>query len=125
MDRIYTQMWMSLPRDIRHQLVKDFNIPRTGASEVRDEHVITDGHTNSDLTVFTKESMASYVGYDDTFGRLWEVTIMRASEKVNPPTEEIIIPEQTKEIVVYCKRCAGGGGRHSNGCPLAVSYSTK
>lgn len=143
---------MSLPKEIRARLVEDFNIQRTGPAEVRDEHVITDGYTYSDLAVFTLQSMTDYVGYSESFSRLWDLTIMRATEKVFPPAFEIsldngditpvtgevdivsqgTVVEPTPEILEileegkppFCSSCTSKGVRHKKECPL-IANSTQ
>ena len=136
MEHVYVQMWMSLPKEIRHQLIKDFNIERTGPAEIRDEHVITDGYTNSDLRVFTSESMEKYVGAPATFMRLWEITIAKARSIVNPPQVEvgvgvidspIQVSPETLEVAPsakFCDSCDSKAVRHKNDCPKAKNYKT-
>lgn len=51
------QLWMLLYKEQREILEKEFNIPRTGACEIYDNRVISDGRTVDDLKVITLEKM--------------------------------------------------------------------
>ena len=133
MERVYSQYWMSLEKPIREQLVKDFNMVRTGHVDVLNETVLTDGYNNDDLQVFTVESMEAYVGSSESFSRLWELTIAKAKSIINPPVMEIKIDgvieslnapievsPETLEVATeprYCETCTSNGGRHKKGCP--------
>ena len=91
-DKIYTAMWIDLPREYRNKLTEVFSIERTGISEVRDDTLISDGYTNTDLQAITREKMAEYVGSsaeDTAFHRLWELTLAKIKFELNPPTIEI------------------------------------
>ncbi len=91
MEKIYSQHWIDLPQATRNHLVKVFNIPLTGITEIRDQTVVSDGHTNSDLQAITLEKMAAYVGSPATlsFSRLWEITLSKIKYELNPPVLEI------------------------------------
>ena len=84
-EKIYPQMWMDVPYELRQQLIKDFNLVRTGGTEVINNEIVTDGYRVTDLERINKESMAEYVGADDEFHRLWIVTIAKAKSIVYPP----------------------------------------
>jgi hypothetical protein len=130
-DHIFVGQWMILPKEVRDILIKDFNMVKTGPVEVRDEHVITDGFTNNDLSVFTAESMYSYAGEVASFGRLWELTVRKAHDKLNPPEvigsgviDSIIqVSDETLEVApnnepkAMCDTCPTKGFRHHKGCP--------
>ena len=120
MDRIYTQVWMSVPKLVRHQLVKDFNIRRTGNVEVINDTVVTDGYTNADLMVFTIDSMTHYAQERGSFSHLWDVTVEKAMKIVDPPADLIEVSPNTLEVAAqpkYCDKCASKGGRHLKYCP--------
>lgn len=78
---------MLLPRDIRDRLRVVFNIPRSGITEVRDTELVSDGTTFEDLAVVTSEKMSEYVGSQESFGRLWDLSIAKAKHELNPPIE--------------------------------------
>lgn len=114
--QIYTQYWISLPKEVREHLVSIFDIPRSGITEIRDQTVLSDGHTNEDLKAISAERMGAYTG-DTTaaFPMLWELTIVKAFEDlaqkiVDAPEAEIAAPR-------YCMTCTAKSGRHKKGCP--------
>lgn len=82
---VHTQLWMSLPVEIREHLAKTFGIERNGIREIRDQTVISDGFKQEDLLGFTASKMAEYVGSEEPFPRLWELTIAKAKYELNPP----------------------------------------
>jgi hypothetical protein len=83
-DHIYTHIWMLVPHEERQVLVEAFDLSKSGRTEVRDSDVITDGYTNDDLAAITAERMAAYVGSDEPFMRLWELTVAKARSIVHP-----------------------------------------
>lgn len=83
--KIVPQFWMLVPKDIRVQIAKAFSLPRTGVSEIRDQEVISDGHSLDDLAHITWEKMEAYVGSKEPFHRLWELTIAKAKYELAPP----------------------------------------
>lgn len=90
---------MLLPREIREHLAMQFSVPRTGVTEIRDDQVVSDGRNLEDLSSITAAKMADYVGSEESFGRLWELSIAKAKFELHPPTVEIrkIIPEEVSE----------------------------
>lgn len=123
MEKIYQQHWIDLPQETRSHLVKVFGIPRTGITEIRDQTVVSDGHTNTDLEAITADKMSAYVGSEiDSldFSRLWTITLSKVKFELHPPTLEI----QPDGIIVdvpqapkYCDTCVSTAGRHRKGCP--------
>lgn len=87
--RIYNQHWLELPKEIRDHLVKKLGLVRTGITEVRDQTVLSDGHTNDDLAVITSEKLSEYVGSPMTdkvdFPHLWSVAVSKANFELHPP----------------------------------------
>lgn len=114
--------WMSLPRETRKHLVKVFDIERTGISEVRDNEVITDGYTNQDLEAITREKMVKYTGSDESFSRLWEVTLSKVKYELNPPIPLGVIPPTIEVDVESFRNVVGskGDGAVDNG----TTYTT-
>ncbi len=108
-DRIVPQQWMLQPRDIRLHLAKVFDIPRTGISEIRDQDVISDGHTIENLSAITLEKMCAYVGSEETFGRAWELTCAKAHSELHPP---VGIIQDTEEKGVEIKPLAANEQEH-------------
>lgn len=101
-ERILPQMWMQLEKPIRLQIVKDFDIPRTGITEIRDQEVISDGYSVNDLSTITLEKMTSYIGSEETFPRAWEITCSKAKSIVYPantlnPVEVFPMADEPKE----------------------------
>lgn len=131
MEKIYTQIWLEQPRDIREHLVKIFNIPQTGIREIRDASVISDGYTNADLSVITMEVMEKYVGPCTDFNHAWKVSVSKAKFELHPPLFEIkptgivedietptkIETTNTTLSPKFCNKCDSKGGRHLKACP--------
>jgi hypothetical protein len=101
-ESIPVQLWMLLPLEERRILADDFNMPRTGATEVRDSEVISDGHSAQDLAHLTRERMAEYVGEpaatELSFGRLWELTVAKARSIANPPTGTVNLDREADPV---------------------------
>lgn len=123
MERVYQQMWIDLPQETRNHLVKVFDIPRSGITEIRDQSVVSDGHTNNDLLSITAEKMAAYVGSPIgalDFARLWTITLSKVKYELNPPVLEIGtdgIVTDVPPVKKYCETCVSPAGRHRKGCP--------
>lgn len=88
-ERIYTQHWMSLPKEVRVHLALTFNMQKSGITEIRDQDVISDGTTNEDLKALTLDALNEYVGSKEEFPRAWELALMKANYELNPPAVEI------------------------------------
>ncbi len=122
LERVYQQYWIDLPKQVREHLAKAFSMNRTGITEIRDQTVISDGYSNTDLEAITSERMKAYVGESSestvSFARLWELTLAKAHYELNPPV--MTIGEDTVEApksTRYCNTCASQKGRHYKGCP--------
>lgn len=103
-DKIVPQAFMLLPREIREHLAPIFGIGRSGITEIRDDQVISDGRTQEDLNAVTAGKMADYVGSEESFGRLWELSIAKAKHELHPPVGEIkALPkvESSTEVEVF------------------------
>lgn len=85
MNNIYPQVWINLPKDVRARLVEVFGIPRTGATEIRDQEVVSDGYNAEDLKSISLEKMTEYIGSEETFTRSWEITLAKVHAELNPP----------------------------------------
>lgn len=84
-DRVAPQMWMMLGKDERDRLAHVFKIEATGITEVRDNEVLTDGFKYEDLAGITKEKMTEYVGSEESYPRLWELTVAKVRSELHPP----------------------------------------
>lgn len=84
-ERILPGQFMHLSREIREYLGHMWKIPQSGISEVRDQTVISDGHTYDDLATITHEKMTEYIGSEETFARAWEITVAKAYSELHPP----------------------------------------
>lgn len=110
-DKIYPQMWMELPHEIRLQLAKDFELVKSKGTEVIDRNVVSDGYTTADLAKITKAKMEEYVGSTAEFPRLWEITVAKAKSIVNPAVDFVDLVEEhttapetsTEEVVTNPK----------------------
>ena len=85
---------MLQPRDIRDHLATVFGVERNGVAEIRDQVIVSDGRSQEDLLAITTEKMAEYVGSEESFPRLWELTCAKAKHELNPPVG-IITPTIT------------------------------
>ena len=76
-----------VPVEERKVIAEAFTLSRTGVSEIRDQEIISDGYSDEDLTHITSSVMAEWVGdsADNTFPRLWELTVAKAKSIVYPP----------------------------------------
>lgn len=86
---ITPQQWLLLPQEVKNHLIKTFDIKRTGISEVRDNTVISDGYTQTDLKAITHAAMKEYIGSDETFLRSWELTLAKVKFELNPPVAKL------------------------------------
>lgn len=83
---------MQLERPVRLIIVKEFDVPRTGVTEVRDNEVLSDGYSAEDLKAITVAKMEAYVGGHESFPRLWELTCAKAQGI--PPPISIVEPKE-------------------------------
>lgn len=126
MEKIYQQHWIDLPQETRNHLVKVFDIPQSGITEIRDQTVVADGHTNADLEAITADKMSAYVGSEIgtlAFSRLFDITLAKVKSELHPPVLEIgtdglvtDVPQSTP-VIKYCDTCVSTKGRHRKGCP--------
>lgn len=84
-ERILPAQFMHVSKEIRDYLALMWKIPRSGITEIRDQEVLSDGHTYDDLKVITLDLMCEYVGSNETFARAWELTIAKAYSDLHPP----------------------------------------
>jgi hypothetical protein len=98
--RLLPQQWMHVSKEIRDYLALMWKVPQSGITEVRDQEIITDGHTYEDLAVITLDRMCDYIGSEESFARAWEVTVAKAHSELHPPVgiirknvEDAEIPE--------------------------------
>ena len=97
-ERLLPAQFMHQPKEIRDYLAAMWKIPQTGITEIRDQDVISDGHTYADLAVITKQLMCDYVGSEESFGRAWELTCAKAHSELHPPVG-IIQSEREVETI--------------------------
>lgn len=50
-------MWLAVPLPIRQKIAADFNLTRSGETEVFDNKVMCDGYTDNDLMKITEEGL--------------------------------------------------------------------
>lgn len=103
-DKVLTQLWMALPRDERVLLAVQFDLRKTGITEVKDDQVVSDGFTQEDLQGITREKMVEYVGSDESFPRLWELTVAKARYEITPPIQigaaPFVTEKADEEVVI-------------------------
>lgn len=94
-DKLYPQVWMSLPTEAKQVLIKYFGIKRTGMVEVFNSEVKSDGYTQQDLSVISVESMSSFIGAEEklSFHSAWELTLKKIEFILNPPPADYVQPE--------------------------------
>lgn len=63
--QITRSQWLGLPRETRTALVKLFEIPRSGFTEVVDGRVINDGYTQEDLAAITVGRLQELLDTED------------------------------------------------------------
>lgn len=80
---------MHISYELRDYFSRMWKIPRSGVSEIRDQEVISDGHTYDDLAVITLDLMNDYIGSVETFARAWEVSCAKAYSELHPPVGTI------------------------------------
>ena len=139
-EKINQQHWIALDKKVRQHLAKVFGLVPTGIAEIRDQTVVSDGYTNSDLERINGTKMSEYVGGGaETFARLWELTLAKVKYELNPPID--LNPpsalsqspvEDLKNIPAsiittaeadkpFCTQCDSKGGRHKKICPLSIN----
>jgi hypothetical protein len=91
------QQWMQAPKEIREYLWHMWKIPKNGVTEIRDQEVISDGHTYDDLAHITRDRMNDYIGSEETFARAWELTCMKAHSELHPPVGTVGISKEDLE----------------------------
>ena len=61
-ENISVYQWLTIPSDIRNQLIDIFDIPMSSNTIVEDNQVVSDGHTTEDLFAITEEKCLAYLG---------------------------------------------------------------
>lgn len=73
---LYPIEWLKISQEARMALAKEFNIPRSGAADVIDNIVYSDGYTAEDLMHLTMEKMQKFTESDsESFIALLELSI--------------------------------------------------
>lgn len=106
-DRVLPQLWMAQSKEVRNLLAERFELKKSGITEVRDQDVVSDGYTQDDLLGITQERMTDYVGSEESFPRLWELTVAKAHYELTPPIEMKMstpIEEKSDETVVLADK---------------------
>jgi hypothetical protein len=94
-ERITTSQWMQLPKEIKDLLIKQFNLKRSGFTDVRDMQVVSDGFTNDDLSALTIERLKDYTGLK--VGSYYEI-LSAAIVKLQQPLVEVNKTNEQNEI---------------------------
>lgn len=86
-------MWVSLPNEVRYKIRSIFGIPKSGATEVNDGRIVSDGTTHEDFKHLTVEKMQSYVGDTSTdFYKLFDKVLAKVNDEINPKTVPEVAP---------------------------------
>lgn len=95
--RISVEQWVGLPLETRIRLISIFNIPRSAGASIRDNEVVSDGHTYDDLKVLSTEAIQAFLkdaetDYAKLFNKLieylYEEKHLTASEHVKRVEQE-------------------------------------
>ena len=101
--QLNTHEWLSLPMDVRQRLREIFGIQKSEGARVIDNKVESDGTTYADLSVITVEKMREYLELPECsnheFPALYDLTIEKIKEELNPVVQEIP-PVDSKQILV-------------------------
>lgn len=76
--------WLELPQSTRVKLASDFNLVRSGSSEVIDHRVVSDGYTFRDLQKISVELMRSYLNItsdESDFYKLFKLVLQSYETK--------------------------------------------
>lgn len=88
--KINIGLWMFLPKEQRDHLARVFDLRRNGVAEIRDQEVVSDGYSNTDLEGITKEKMEEYVGSEaESFHRAWEITLSKCRGELADEPQDI------------------------------------
>src|SRR5574343_35013 len=88
--------WVSLPFETRLKLIDIFGIKRSGGVIMADNRVLSDGHTDKDLSVLNVEAMQKYLGVDEAdFFKLFNLVLDRLQK-----LEDFAKEEKEKELTV-------------------------
>ena len=95
-DKLVPQQFMLLNKEMRDKLASVFKLKKSGITEILDQSVVRDGHTEEDLSNVTIDSMQEYTGSKETsFGKLWELTVSKTADELYP---QVIVPAQVVVI---------------------------
>jgi len=142
--------WLELPLQTRVKLASDFNLTRSGNSEVVDHRVVSDGYLFQDLSKISVDLMRSYLNLTDSefdFYKLFNLVLEsyehknkkgsedkstdRSTDEANREEQEV---EQVREgnilpeVVGKPKKRGGrptNASRSGNGSTTGVRKSTK
>lgn len=87
---------MHISKEVRDYIALMWKIPQSGITEIRDQYVISDGHTYEDLVVITLEKMCEYIGSEESFARAWEITCAKAYSELHPP--EMVLGDKEEPV---------------------------
>lgn len=87
--------WLTLSHDTRRKIAILLDIPRSGGTEVSDNRVISDGHTQLDLSIVTLDYLQNFMqSKEEDFYKLFKQLV----ERVEAPAEPIgEVPAETPE----------------------------
>lgn len=84
-ERLTPGQWMHNTKELRDHLAKQFDVPQSKATEIRDQDIVSDGRSYDDLLVITKEALCKYIGSEETFARAWEIACSKGWSELHPP----------------------------------------
>lgn len=142
--------WLELPLSTRVKLASDFNLMRSGNSEVVDHRVVSDGYLFHDLSKISVDLMRSHLNLTDSefdFYKLFNLLLQsyehkgkegsedkgtdsstdetnREEQEVEPIREGSILPEVTPKPKKRGGRTTNASGTR-NGSSAGIRKSTK
>jgi len=60
-DQVYVAQWLQVPVEARQKLAVQFNLGKSGFSNVVNNVVVSDGHTDLDLSDLTVDKLQDYI----------------------------------------------------------------
>lgn len=98
--------WLELPQSTRVKLASDFNLTRSGNTEVVDHVVMTDGYTHQDLSRISISTIESHLGITNSgldfytlFGKLLNLYEGKTQEPIQGGSIETAETDRGNEAV--------------------------
>ncbi len=98
--------WVLLPLEIRQKLIKQFDIPKSGGSEMQTlstgSRIVSDGHTHQDLKAISLEKLQEFLSSTDTdFYALLNQAIVKLTTNTGPTSEQILEQKRADKLTHF------------------------